>query len=196
MKKLCKCLKKEVIMVYYWNNMKRNTNILMIGLFIFLVSCSHTDNAIVKYIETHSFSQNADTIIDLQVVLGVKYDSMYLFEEFTESIVPKVLGDTYTNLHTIVDSENRIILFNNGKIVYEDDFSNRQICFWEITERPDTVYYAYYVHYGSKYKVSQEKKGYYCLKKCKENHVQYMKTTKNDGLVHYDLYENEENNWQ
>lgn len=155
-----------------------------------LCSCSyHADDRIVHYLETANYFQDTSEImVDLQTILGIKYDSMYIFTEFTNSLIPIVLGETYHNRHEIVDSKKRIILFYNGKIVYEDDIPIDKIYFEPITECMDTMYHCYLVHYGSIYKIdyviNERHKKLYRFYKEKNIYTQYEEVYESDKVYY------------
>lgn len=136
-----------------------------------LISCQHTDEKIINYIKSNGLNDQSDYIIDLHDILGIEYDSMYIFTEYTNTNIAYVIGKKYSNFREIVDSHNRIILFKNGDIVYEDDFPIRNMCFSEITERIDTTF-SCIVHYGSTYKV-ENIDGYYRLELIRDKYPQY-----------------------
>ena len=121
--------------------------------------------------------------INLCEVLGVEYDSLYLFTEYTNANIASIISKKYSNRHEIADSHNRIILFKNGDIVYEDDFSIRNMCFSEITERIDTTF-SCIVHYGSTYKVENIDR-YYRLELEKGKYPQFYQTIDSKGKPLY-----------
>lgn len=148
-----------------------------------LISCQHTDEKIINYIESNGLVDKSDFVIDLRDILGVKYDSMYLFVEYTNTNITDIIGKKYSNWREIADSHKRIILFKNGDIVYEDDFPLRNIWFYEITERIDTTF-SCIVHYGSTYKV-EKVKGYYKLELKKGKYPQFYQTIDSKGKPLY-----------
>ena len=136
-----------------------------------LISCQHTDEKIINYIKSKELTGKTDYVIDLRDIMGVKYDSMYLFVEYANANIASIIGKKYSNCREIADSYERIILFKDGNIVYEDDFPLRKMCFGEITERKDTTF-SCRVHYGSTYKV-ENLDGYYRLNLEKGKYPQY-----------------------
>lgn len=157
--------------------MKQIGVIIMVALV--LISCQHTDEKIINYIKSYELTDQSDYVIDLRDVLEVKYDSMYLFVEYTNAKIACIIGKKYSNWREIADSYERIILFKDGDIVYEDDFPLRNICFDEITERKDTTF-SCRVHYGSTYKV-ENIDGYYRLKLEKRKFPQYYQVGDSTG---------------
>ena len=136
--------------------------IIIYIIFVFLVfGCTNsTDKKIIHYI------QNLECIdtccIDLRNVLNVDYDIMYLFGEFTlDDEISSIIGIEYQENKVITDSKYRIILVKNNKIVYEDDFYQKNINFITITNERDAVNCSslfYLVHYSPFYLVT---KNYY-----------------------------------
>ncbi len=143
------------------------TMVVLLGL----ISCQHTDKKIINYIQSNELKEQSDYVVDLHDILGVEYDSMYLFAEYTNTKIAYVTGKKYSNWREVADSHNRIILFKNGDIIYEDDFPIRNMCFCEITERIDTTF-SCIVHYSSIYKVNNID-GYYRLDLEKGKYPQY-----------------------
>lgn len=166
----------------------KNVFCVMIFAVALLASCRrHTDDIIISYIK-----DNKCDVLDLQDALNIKYDSMYLFVEFSNSKIPEIIGNNYFNKHEIVDSYDRILLFNNGEIVYEDDFPLNKMCFYEITERLDVVNSFYTVHYGTSYRVKKSNNGYdtyYTLILEKSKFTQYQNIRLENGENYYIVYD-------
>lgn len=149
------------------------------GLFF---ACNHTDKRIIKYVESVCPNDNDTCKIDLRQILKVDYDCMYLFCELTQpDEISSVMGIAYSSNKSIADSEFRIILVKENKIVYEDDFSTRFMRFAEITERVDTIRKNanYLLHYSPYYLVSKDLHDnadyYYYLTEI-SNNAQYRRT--------------------
>ena len=171
--------------------MNKNVKILFALLIVSLVSCHHFDDKIVKKLNSLDID---DTIVDLQDVLGFKYDSLYVFTEFTNTRIPLVLGDVYSNRREIADSHKRVFLFYQGEIIYEDDYPTTKMYIYPITERLDTNEVGtYIVHYGSHYKVKTHADKYHGKyyelfreKDCHELYEYYLE----EGLDSWRKYEN------
>lgn len=148
-----------------------------------LISCQHTDEKIINYIKSNGQTDQSDYVIDLRDILEVEYDSMYLFVEYTNTNIALIIGKNYSNWREITDSHKRIILFEKGEIVYEDDFPLRNIWFSEITERIDTTF-SCIVHYGSTYKV-ENINGYYILTLEKGIYPHYYQVIDSIGQQQY-----------
>lgn len=148
-----------------------------------LISCQHTDKKIINYIKSNGFTDLSNYDVDLHNILGVEYDSMYLFTEYTSTNITHIIGKKYSNCREIADSHKRIILFKNGDIIYEDDFPLNKMCFYDITERIDTTF-SCIVHYGSIYKV-EDINGYYRLKLEKGKYPQFYQTIDSKGKPLY-----------
>lgn len=102
--------------------------ICILVAFTFL-GCSHTDDKLCKYIKSHCDFKNSDTCyIDLQKVLGIDYDTMYMFGEYTVVDVMRNIigieeyGSKHPNAVSVKDSYHKIILLKDHQIIYEDDF--------------------------------------------------------------------------
>lgn len=146
--------------------------LMLSGLFF---ACNHTDRKIIKYVESVC-PKGCDTCsIDLRQALKINYDTMYLFCEFTQSDeISSIMGIPYRSNKTIVDSEYRIILLKNNKIVYEDDIPSRFMAFERITERlPLHKNYFYLVHSSHYYLVRKIGSDYYYLLSEISNNTQY-----------------------
>jgi hypothetical protein len=159
--------------------LKITSLLILLGLFF---ACNHTDKRIIKYVQSICPNGSDTCRIDLREVLKVDYDRMYLFGEFTQSDeISSVIGVVYKRNKTIADSEWRIILLKNNKIVYEDDFPTRFMSFEEITEKVDTIHKntPYLVHYSPYYLVSRAfseyQNKYYLLREISD-HTQYRRT--------------------
>lgn len=158
--------------------------VVIFVMAIGLISCQHTDEKIINYIKSNGLTDQSDYTLDLHDILGVEYDSMYLFTEYSNSNIAHVIGKKYSNWREITDSHNRIILFMNGEIVYEDDFPIRKMCFSDITERIDTTF-SCLVHYGSTYKVEIVEGWYYRLELEKGEYKQFEKIIDSTGKQQY-----------
>lgn len=146
-------------------------------LIIMLSACTHTDGRIMKYMQHHPISVGDSCFIDLKDVLGIEYDSMYLFLEYTNYQIPEVLHIPQGK--QIYDSHKRIILLKNNDVVYIDDFPIQNIDFADITERfyttqnDDFEGYTHLVHYGTLYEIKRIKENYYVLSKQYTGEKQY-----------------------
>jgi len=169
------------------NIMKTFYIILLLMLSGLFFACNHTDTKIIKYVQSACPSNTDTCTIDLQKILNVDYDSMFLFGEFTQpDEISSIMGITYSSNKTIPDSEKRIILLKDKQIVYENDFSTRFMKFEEITERIDTVQKNsfYLVHYSSLYLVSKDLYN-------ESNYIYYLKAISNNTQ-----YSRIDYNWQ
>ena len=159
--------------------LKITSLLILLSLFF---ACNHTDKRIIKYVQS-VYPNGSDTCrIDLREVLKVDYDRMYLFCEFTQSDdISSIIGVEYKRNKTIADSEWRIILLKNNKIVYEDDFHTRFMRFEEITDKVDTIHkkIPYLIHHSPYYLVTtsfrENQNKYYSLREISE-HIQYRRT--------------------
>lgn len=170
--------------------MKTGKLLLLLAISIICLACNHTNDYIFKYINSNNLSPDKDTI-DLQDVLGLKYDSMYLFCEYTNYMIPMFIRDYSNGEELIEDSYHRILLFKDNKIVYEDDYYADKIQFEWITEKLDTIYDGYLVHYGSQYKFYKyfDSSGhpFYHLTKCYYNHDQYDTHSESGKIFYYKI---------
>lgn len=89
-----------------------------------LMSCRNTEDKIVNFIEKNNNSPNTQNMeVDLQNVLNIKFDTLYLFGEYTQKeLIGAILNLNYENNKLIKDGYKRIILVKNHRIVYEDDY--------------------------------------------------------------------------
>lgn len=134
-----------------------------------MISCNHFERKTINYIEQNVTDAN-DTI-DMRKVLDVDYDSMYIFIAYSTSSISKVTGVPYQTIWPIDECE-RIILFKDGKIIYENDYEPRVLWFERITERKDTTTDCYFAYYGSLFTVKNNH-GLYVLKKAFEGRPLY-----------------------
>lgn len=163
-----------------WNY--KSTVAILIATTLLCVAC-HTDDKLLNYMKKHPIAIGDSCIVDLQEVLGIQYDSMYLFHEDLDFLIPQVLNMPQGKL--ICDSHQRIFLFKDGNPIYIDDFQVYHIDFFPISERyfcPNTEpHYSFLVHYNSVYIIKQSRKDYYQLKLL------------DDGREQYEVYYDEQN---
>ena len=126
-------------------------------IFFFIVSlccisCTHLNDVVQEYINLNMVKGQSYYSIDLREVLQIDYDSMYIFGEYSNTYIEDIIGIEYCNKNKLIaDSDHRIILFKNGKIVYEDDFWNGKLYFMPITERK--AQFPCIINYSSTYDV-------------------------------------------
>jgi hypothetical protein len=132
---------------------------------LFCSSCKNSEDKLVSYIESHCNFNKSDTCcIDFGNVVNVDYDVMYIFgESTTNDEISGIVGLPYNNDNNILDSEYRIILIKNKKIVYEDNVNQDKVIFSEKSALSDeeksgnpTVFCIR--NFSSKFKVIQKKK--------------------------------------
>lgn len=114
---------------------KLNYGIIVLIIFI-CYSCMNTDKKLYKYIDKHCNSNITEPcFIDIKDALKVDYDEMYFFGETTsKDEIAYILGIPYENDKYIRDSEYRIILLKNKKIVYEDDYYQKCTFFSDVKD--------------------------------------------------------------
>ena len=102
----------------------------LLSMYLFY-GCSNTDNKLNNYIESHCNFNLADTCyINLKDALNIEYDKMYFFVEYTsEDEISEIMGIPYSNTKRIHDSEKKIILLKNDKVVYDDTYYPWRIYF-------------------------------------------------------------------
>lgn len=170
-------------------------HIWCIILIMMLSACTHTDGRIMEYMWHNPISVGDSCFIDLEDVLGVEYDSMYLFPEYTNYQIPNILHIPQGK--QIQDSHKRIILFNNNDVVYIDDFPIQNVDFANITEKFYTTQddyfegYTHLVHYGSSYKVKCIGENHYVLFKQNTGKEQYRISYDVSHHLHYTPIMNE-----
>ena len=127
--------------------------IFFISIVSFIcISCRHLNDIVKEYINSNMITGQSYYSIDLREVLQIDYDSMYIFGEYSNTDIEDIIGIEYCNKNKLIaDSDHRIILFKNGKIVYEDDFWNGKLYFMPITERK--AQFPCIINYSSTYDV-------------------------------------------
>jgi hypothetical protein len=115
--------------------------IILSGLLFY--SCINTDDKLNKYIEIHCSFYGSDTCyINIKEALKIDYNRMYLFgETTTANEISKILGIPYKNNKYIPDSKYRIILLKNNKIIYEDDYYQKNVSFFSLENRVEVNFY-------------------------------------------------------
>ncbi len=160
--------------------MKKNKLIILCCLFA-MISCNDFERKTINYIEQNVTDAN-DTI-DMRRVLGMDYDSMYVFKGYSYSFISKVIGMPYHSIWTMNDEDERVFLFKGGKIVYEDDYDPRFLLFDRITEKLDSTTDCYLAYYGSLFTIKNNH-GYYILEKVHESKPLYRQH--NVHGIHYE----------
>jgi signal peptidase I len=121
---------------------------LTILLLLFYSCQSGIDDKIKNYIDAYCVFDNCggwlvdknihssyiDTCgtcyIDLKKVLNIDYDKVYMFGEMTTAEdIERTIGVPYDNNTFLSDSKYRIIFIKNNKIVYDDDFYQKNVHF-------------------------------------------------------------------
>ncbi len=94
---------------------------------IIFTSCKKTDKILYYYIDCDN--PNIE-LVDLKKALKVDYDTAFLFSECTnDKEIEMVLGMPYPHKTFLQDSEHKLILLKNHKVVYDNSFYCRKIEF-------------------------------------------------------------------
>lgn len=134
--------------------------ILLSGTFI---SCSFMKKERL-ILSTHYFmnQDGVDSVeVDMRKILGIDYDSLYIFSEYCRSNIEDILGIQYTTRREIPDSYQRAIFLSGDQIICEFDLCADRIYFSEYTERNDINDGSCSVYYGSKFIVKKINGPYY-----------------------------------
>lgn len=119
--------------------------IIICGCFVF-ASCKKTDKIIFKYIDSANLQ---DGTINLKKALNVDYDTAFLFGDCTNNKeIEKALGTPYPQKTFLKDSEYKLILLKDNKIVYDNSFYCHRMEFF---------------FYGSKYCYPKNEVWYYYM---------------------------------
>jgi hypothetical protein len=121
--------------------MKKNIKFLLIGSIIILIttSCLSPIQKIEKYVNKNCNFEIDDTCnIDIQKVLGVEYDTMYIFSSLIPiSGVQRIIGTSdFKNSNKSADAllgtdsdMKFIFLKKDGKVVYEDKYFSSSLLY-------------------------------------------------------------------
>lgn len=102
--------------------------LMIILCCFFFVSCKKTDNIIFSYIDS-TCPQGG--VFNMKKALRVDYDTAFLFWECTnDETIEMVLGLSYPYKTFLQDSEYKLILLKNHRIVYDNNFYCRRVEFF------------------------------------------------------------------
>ena len=97
---------------------------LCLLLFVIFSSCKRSlvDNMVFEIKHTCADPIVSVCVVDIQKVTNFKWDTMYLFNDWTFSdSISKAIGFSYDG-SDVPDDYSRILFICNKKVVYEEDF--------------------------------------------------------------------------
>lgn len=114
---------------------KRLFQVVIICSCVVFASCRKTDRVLFSYIESVC-PQGGE--INLKKALGVDYDTAYLFSDCTNGKeMASAMGISYRPKAFLQDSEYKLILLKNHKVVYDNKFYCNKVEFFCY----DTMYF-------------------------------------------------------
>jgi|SaaInl1SG_22_DNA_1037389.scaffolds.fasta_scaffold13950_3 hypothetical protein len=166
----------------------------LLSLCLLLFSCNNTESELIEFMESNfEHIENSILEIDLEEAFNTQYDTLYLFGEFTQSEeISSVIGIEY-NGRIVSDSKKRIILVENGCIVFETNISTKNLTFLEITHHINSQHknLNYLEHHCSKYSVQKgTKKDQHYLLRPVCSGIQYRLIDHNwqNGYIYEELH--------
>lgn len=107
---------------------KRLLQVVIICSCVVFASCRNTDRVLSSYIESECPQGG---VINLKKALGEDYDTAYLFYDCTTGQeMASAMGVPYSPKAFLQDSEYKLILLKNHKIVYDNNFYCHKVEFF------------------------------------------------------------------
>lgn len=102
-------------------------NILELLVIISLYGCSSFENKLSSYMEDISPITNDTTYwreVDLQDVIGIKYDKLFIIASDFQEDIAKGTGSDWSDGDYIDWDKKLLLLVKDGKVVYKDEIEN------------------------------------------------------------------------
>ena len=101
-------------------------SILLLILLSNFAACSLQDSILVDIVivveQQCVFKGNSQCEVNLGGSMGLAWDDLYVFDEWTSDTSVKKATGIDTNFGAVPDMHDRIIFVRNGKIVYKEDY--------------------------------------------------------------------------
>lgn len=110
------------------DSINKNSFILYITTLFIFVGCTSTfEQKLSLYMKKDMPACNDTTywkMIDLQDVVGVEYDTLYLLNDIYEKDIPSTINAEWNGGNIISDEYNTIVLTKDNHVVFKDVINN------------------------------------------------------------------------